>query len=87
MNLFLWLMTGALMAIGFSFLSPMLCLQRLIINVVFGDIGALVGGAIAVPSQDWSSFTTDWLGLAAAALGALAMLAIANVHLIRRRRS
>lgn len=83
MNLVLWLATSSLIALLASFRAEQLCRQRLLADVMLTGLGAVVAGLITVPMSRWLSFDTDWPGIAAAAAGALAMLALARL----RRRS
>jgi uncharacterized membrane protein YeaQ/YmgE (transglycosylase-associated protein family) len=80
MNMVLWLAAGALLALAASLQSLTLRRQRLLIDVTFGAVGALLGGAAAVPAAGWLSFDTDWRGLGAAVAGAAAMLFIARLR-------
>ena len=84
MNLMLWLVIGALLALAASFRALALRRQRLLGEAILSASGALMAGAIVVPADRWLSFDTDWLGLVAAAFGAAVMLLFAA---LRARRS
>lgn len=87
MNLVLWLMAGALATLLTNFRVREVPRQRLVSDLVFSELGALIAGAAAVPSTLWLALDLDLQGLVASALGAAAMLAIAHLHDIRDRSS
>ena len=85
MNLLLWCATGALIAVVASFRMTTLCRQRLLVEVGFSSVGAVVGGLLAAPSGHWLSFDTHWQALAAAIVGAVTMLGVANFRAMREQ--
>jgi len=84
MNIILWCVTGAGIALLASFRTTTLCRQRLLIDVAFSVLGAVVGGMLAVPAAQWLSFDTHWEGLAAAIIGAVTLLSIAHLRALRQ---
>jgi uncharacterized membrane protein YeaQ/YmgE (transglycosylase-associated protein family) len=62
-----------------------LCRQRLLVEVAFSSLGAVVGGMLATPSGHWLSFDTHWQGIAAAIVGAVMLLGVANFRAMRAR--
>ena len=60
MNLVLWCATGAVIALLASFRDEMLCRQRLLVDIVFSGVGAMLGGMLAAPLAQWLSFDTHW---------------------------
>ncbi len=83
MNLFMWLMTGVLVAWAATCLRSMLSWQRLLIEVLFAVLGAVLGGLLAAPARHWLSAQTHWPALAAALLGAVLMLGVCNLRSYR----
>jgi len=86
MNVVLWLMAGAVMALLANFRANAVRRQRLLVDAAFSALGALLAGMAAVPAGEWFSFEVDWPGMAAAACGAAALLAVANIHALRDAR-
>lgn len=80
MNIMAWLLTGCIAAIAISLRMHELQRQRLLVDTVFGGLGGLLAGAVAVPVERWLSFDTDLQGLAAAAVGTAAALTIAHLR-------
>jgi uncharacterized membrane protein YeaQ/YmgE (transglycosylase-associated protein family) len=85
MNLILWCVTGALIALLASLRTTTLGHQRLLVEVAFSGLGAVVGGMLATPSGRWLSFETHWQGIAAAIVGAVMLLGVANFRAMRGR--
>ena len=85
MNFILWCVTGAVIALLASFRATTLCRQRLLIDVAFGGLGAVLGGMLAAPHGRWLSFDTHWESLAAAIIGAVTLLSIAHLRALRNQ--
>ncbi|MDN3921534.1 hypothetical protein [Roseateles violae] len=85
MNLVLWASTGALIGLLANWRETSLALRHLLTDAVFGGVGALCGGMLALPAERWFAAETSWSGLLAAAVGAMLMLALAHLRARRDR--
>lgn len=83
MNLVLWCITGTLIAVLSSFRTTTLGRLRLLVEVAFSGLGAVVGGMLAAPREHWLSADTHWPGIAAAIIGAVMLLGVANLRAMR----
>jgi len=83
MNLVLWLVVGVVATLLANIKPHEVPRQRLVIEWVFSELGALVAGAAAVPKALWLDGGVDVPGLAAACAGAAAMLVVAHLHEFR----
>jgi hypothetical protein len=80
MNFCLWLMLGALISLMDRFLAPELRWQRIAVNAIYCEIGAVAAGCTLVPVDRWFSLSISWPGLMASSVGAGAMLATAHLR-------
>lgn len=86
MNFILWLLTGTAVAGLTGLVRSRPCRQRFVVDTGFAVAGALLGGACAA-ALGVTPADVAWPGAIAAAAGALVLLAIGNLHMLRSARA
>ncbi|MCE4555938.1 hypothetical protein [Pelomonas cellulosilytica] len=87
MNVIFWLFTGMLVAWLGSLGRDTMGRQRLLLDAIFAGVGAMLGGGLALSSEDWLGEQMHWAGIAGVAVGATLLLLIGNLRSLPAERT